>query len=458
MTDPLFLLAFPAVGALIGYVTNAAAIKMLFRPLKPVRIFGVRLPFTPGVLPRERHKLADSIGSMVERKLLTPELLREQLMREDARSSLRASIAKYTDKALECPLGILADGTEGSAAFLLSILQDFPGSQHWEPFIESLLESLASWVENSDISLGGLLGEERTGILREKIRAFLLQNLKAQTPQAVRYAASALDSSYSDLTSRFLQFLMTAEVHREMEIQGRIFLDNAIQKLSTLQRFFISAGQYDKTLRERMPEIIDSLIGQLETMLNEPDTRRRLTGFAEESLHNLVSRETSLETMTWIVSSLVLPYLAMPLKDALKNLAAAGDTRTLIPRIRELAMRKSGMDFSRLLGDAVSRIIDANKDVVLSDLLLINDPKKKKIDAYIEKELLKIADERMEGFIKSINISVMVSKRIDSLDMEEVEHIVLDVMAGQLKWINVFGAILGALIGGVQVLLSLINL
>jgi uncharacterized membrane protein YheB (UPF0754 family) len=28
-----------------------------------------------------------------------------------------------------------------------------------------------------------------------------------------------------------------------------------------------------------------------------------------------------------------------------------------------------------------------------------------------------------------------------------VEHIVLDVMANQLWWINVFGAILGALIG-----------
>jgi uncharacterized membrane protein YheB (UPF0754 family) len=29
-------------------------------------------------------------------------------------------------------------------------------------------------------------------------------------------------------------------------------------------------------------------------------------------------------------------------------------------------------------------------------------------------------------------------------------------MAGQLKWINVFGAVLGALIGFVQVLLSLV--
>jgi len=37
-----------------------------------------------------------------------------------------------------------------------------------------------------------------------------------------------------------------------------------------------------------------------------------------------------------------------------------------------------------------------------------------------------------------------------------VERIILDVLAGQLKWINIFGGLLGALIGFVQVILSLI--
>jgi uncharacterized membrane protein YheB (UPF0754 family) len=41
--------------------------------------------------------------------------------------------------------------------------------------------------------------------------------------------------------------------------------------------------------------------------------------------------------------------------------------------------------------------------------------------------------------------------------MLRVEKIILDVMAGQLKWINFFGAILGALIGFSQVLLSLLT-
>lgn len=58
-------LSGPVVGAVIGYVTNYIAIKMLFRPLKPVYIFGHRLPFTPGIVPRRKDKLAEILGAAV---------------------------------------------------------------------------------------------------------------------------------------------------------------------------------------------------------------------------------------------------------------------------------------------------------------------------------------------------------------------------------------------------------
>lgn len=44
------------VGALIGYCTNYIAIKMLFRPRKPVFVFGKKLPFTPGVIPKNQPR------------------------------------------------------------------------------------------------------------------------------------------------------------------------------------------------------------------------------------------------------------------------------------------------------------------------------------------------------------------------------------------------------------------
>ena len=48
----LRLLAGPLIGAVIGYCTNYIAVKMLFRPLYPVKIGNWTLPFTPGIIPR----------------------------------------------------------------------------------------------------------------------------------------------------------------------------------------------------------------------------------------------------------------------------------------------------------------------------------------------------------------------------------------------------------------------
>lgn len=61
-------LAGPVVGAVIGYITNDIAIRMLFRPYKAVYIFGHRLPFTPGIVPRRKDQLARILGeAIVER-------------------------------------------------------------------------------------------------------------------------------------------------------------------------------------------------------------------------------------------------------------------------------------------------------------------------------------------------------------------------------------------------------
>ena len=55
-------LAPPILGAVIGYVTNRIAIQMLFRPRTGKRILGFHVPFTPGIIPKNRNELAASIA------------------------------------------------------------------------------------------------------------------------------------------------------------------------------------------------------------------------------------------------------------------------------------------------------------------------------------------------------------------------------------------------------------
>jgi len=81
--NTVFYLGFMSVvGALIGGVTNSLAIKMLFRPYNAIYVAGVKLPFTPGLIPKRREELALQLGRMVVEHLLTPEGIRRKLTEE----------------------------------------------------------------------------------------------------------------------------------------------------------------------------------------------------------------------------------------------------------------------------------------------------------------------------------------------------------------------------------------
>jgi len=75
MNDVLSFFIMPIVGAIIGFSTNVLAIVMLFRPHRPVKIGGIKLPFSPGLIPKEQAQLAKRLGESLGENILTPETL-----------------------------------------------------------------------------------------------------------------------------------------------------------------------------------------------------------------------------------------------------------------------------------------------------------------------------------------------------------------------------------------------
>ena len=86
-------LAIPAIGGVIGYATNWLAVKMLFRPVKPVNLLGLRLQ---GLMPRRQQDMAQSIGEVVGVHLLRHEDVVEALGRLD----LQAMLSQMLDTGL----------------------------------------------------------------------------------------------------------------------------------------------------------------------------------------------------------------------------------------------------------------------------------------------------------------------------------------------------------------------
>ncbi len=82
----------PLIGAGIGYITNWIAVKMMFRPLHPIKIGKFTLPFTPGIIPKNQPKLAESIGNTISNNLLTDNDLKEVLLSDEVKQYIVSNI------------------------------------------------------------------------------------------------------------------------------------------------------------------------------------------------------------------------------------------------------------------------------------------------------------------------------------------------------------------------------
>lgn len=90
----LQILIPPIIGGIIGYVTNDIAIKMLFHPRKPIYIGKWQLPFTPGLIPKEKDRVARSIGQVVSTQLLNSDTLVDVLTSDEMIEKLRSGLEK----------------------------------------------------------------------------------------------------------------------------------------------------------------------------------------------------------------------------------------------------------------------------------------------------------------------------------------------------------------------------
>lgn len=92
------LIAAPVIGAIIGYCTNWIAVKMLFRPRKPLFIGKFHVPLTPGVIPKGKERLANAVGSVLNEQLLTREAVRNRLLSDEMIAKVKEAAAGISEK------------------------------------------------------------------------------------------------------------------------------------------------------------------------------------------------------------------------------------------------------------------------------------------------------------------------------------------------------------------------
>lgn len=96
--DVVILVLIPFITGFIGWITNRVAIRMLFRPRRPVKILGITVQ---GLIPKRQRDLARRAAETIEREILSQNVLRKELEAID----FEEYIAAFTRRVIHDKLG-----------------------------------------------------------------------------------------------------------------------------------------------------------------------------------------------------------------------------------------------------------------------------------------------------------------------------------------------------------------
>lgn len=189
----------PAVGSVIGYITNDIAVRMLFRPHKEIRVFGKRLPFTPGLIPKERPRLARAIRDVLDQELLSKAVLEAALLSDTMLEKIdrTAETALVSIQNEERTPRMLLEGAFGAEAFGTFEAQSKRAVNIFlmEKILESGIERTAAEVVVAEAksrvkgSAAAVLtifwDDKRSASMEEKLAQTIREMLATHAPDAI---------------------------------------------------------------------------------------------------------------------------------------------------------------------------------------------------------------------------------------------------------------------------------
>lgn len=166
-------------------------------------------------------------------------------------------------------------------------------------------------------------------------------------------------------------------------------------------------------------------------MLNTTESRQLVVQFLEESFNN-VTAEGNMEAGK-VLEQAIGEELVNLYKENIKGSVAAALYSTETLRI-----------IDQMIDDLVGRLVE--KPIGRLDHLIPHGVTEG-LCRSVKEMTTRLLISEVPGVVKSINFNKIVTDRIDSFDLLRLEQLLLSIMAEQFKYINLFGALLGFLIG-----------
>jgi len=393
----------PVAGGVIGYFTNDLAIKMLFRPYKPIRLWGRRLPFTPGLIPRNQERLAKRVSDTIMNSLLTPEELQKLAKRLLEIDRVKSAILWLLQLALK---QIREDKQQKTAKILADILKDLFGNS-----IPKLLKTLSRRGDFLETQINQIFDRILLEFRMNESQARQLSDWLLKVVFSPDLIRQTLINFLTDRNINVIDEGFKEKTSGTYWVVANLFgVKNA---LSRLRSFCLDDKE---TANTRIQELLLSL--EIRTRLKE--------FFLDLSLQNLpVATVKQLRETT---NNAVRDYLQEKGAELLHEFSYS-------------------IDWDKISVLIVNRL--QSSSVVHSSLELISEELALILERYLEEDLEKIVTEA----IPILSIDQVIIDRVNATSPEQLEVATQSIVKNELQAIVNLGGVLGVFIGTLQSLI-----
>lgn len=497
------------IGAIIGYITNYLAIKMLFKPYSEKKFLGIKIPFTPGLIPKEKPRIAKSVGEAIGKHLLTKEalvkslcskemniklnkwikqklikfknsnysmhnilkkvfpnvynnltinikskildLIYSELNREETKVNITKFIySKLNDKLNNKPEVLLNNSTymyiKNSIINKLLTLKE---NEIVHKNIEILLNEKLQYIENSDLKL------------KDIIPSSFIDNLKVYIfNKRSEISLKIKDVINSDDNKEKIYSLIGKLISDNLNPMISMFLSNDViySKIINFVNEFIEQEENQKSIAIFLNNIVDLILdNSASDIINnisiegKNETLKSISNFIVENFItskniNRVIGDIEKTVLKKDSISHVLSSIDNSYNDKLYEfIYEKVDTIIESEEVRNYIREMIDRTMSVICDKPISEITSGNESKVYD---IIIDSSNSLYNKFIEKGAPQV--------IETLNISKIVEDKINSFDVAFAEKIIVEIAHKELNAITWLGAVLGGTMGLISALISTI--
>lgn len=385
-----------------------------------------------------------------------------QFIRSDAfAAGVTRTVREQLDELGARPLNSLVSAEERQSfySFLDVLVSDLLAGRRTEEWL----------ADNLRRNLTRAAGEGRTiaDFLPHALRGLLIDSVLRHAPDILRHLSRMLTEP--PVRERIIE-AVRAGVKNFMGSLGPIgamagtflnlrVVEGAVRDYLTGQEDNIRSWLENPEVQQRFAAM---LAEQAEKYLETP-LSGILEGMEEERLES-VCRETAIQIMAILRTRGVVGALSSMLRDSFEEMLDRGESsageiggrllrRGTVDGFRERVCEET---LSLLRSQRIARLMDGMTDSLIDEIFdrpvgVLNDilpaGVRTGVSGYAVLTINRILLREVPNLVELLNIRQMVTSRVDSLDLLKLERLLLSIMEEQFKYINLFGALLGFLIG-----------